>query len=236
MISGLSGVAAPRVRSPLLDLVRLTPVLRHGVGTLAVEVLATAADTPHLTGVIGFSGLSICPLSPVLTRPLGVGCPPDELADVLRAVTARIALVSLTLGAGPADRLRAALDDAAARDVLVIAAGGNRALRHPWVVPVLSCTPAGRPSWFVDLDQAAESRGLLAPGEDVPGPSGTTSGNGVAAAVVAGTAALLWSLFPTARAADVRSALMIGATSTRRLCPPLLDAQRAHEHLAHHAG
>ncbi|WP_146108063.1 hypothetical protein V5P93_003393 [Actinokineospora auranticolor] len=223
-------------RSPLLDLVRLTRVLR-GAGECEepVEVIATPADTPYLCGVAGAAGLRICPLSPMRAHPLGQGRPPAELASALRAVTARVVLVSLTLGGGPVDGLRAALDDAA--DLLVVAASGppSPLTAHPDVLPVRSCTPSGRPSWFVDLDEDDDPRGLLAPGEDVPGPRGPATGNGVAAAVVAATAALLWSRFPTADARTVRAALRIGTTPTRRIGPPVLDAERSLEFLRQYA-
>ncbi|MBM7774599.1 subtilisin family serine protease [Actinokineospora baliensis] len=140
--------------------------------------------------------------------------------------------MSLAVGEGDGQSLGAALDDMAGRGVLVVAAGDTRVADHPWSIPVLSCTPSGRPSWFVDADP--EARGLFAPGEEVPGPQGATTGNGVAAAVVAATAALLWTMFPCATAAQLRSALLIG-TTTRRGGPPLLDAERAHEQLAHYA-
>ncbi|MCP2303251.1 hypothetical protein [Actinokineospora globicatena] len=228
MISGVGG----RVRSPLVDLVRLTRVVRWGSGAEAVEVIATEADTPFLSGVGGRDGLAINPLSPVLTRAVGQSRPPGELAGVLRAVTARIALVSLAVGEGDEHPLHAALDDTATRDILVVTAGDTAVADHPWSIPVLSCTPSGRPSWFVDPDP--DARGLLAPGEEVPGPQGPTTGNGVAAAVVAATAALLWTMFPAATASQVRSALLIGA-SHRPSGPPLLDAERAYEQLAHYA-
>ncbi|GAA2999927.1 hypothetical protein [Actinokineospora diospyrosa] len=228
----LFGDLRGRVRSPLLDLVRLNRVVRWGQGAEPVEVIATEADTPYLSGVGGSAGLSINPLSPVLTRPLGQARPPEDLAEVLRAVTTRIALVSLAVGEGDEHPLHAALDDTAARDILVITAGDTSVADHPWSIPVLSCTPSGRPSWFVEPDP--DARGLFAPGEEVPGPQGPTTGNGVAAAVVAATAALLWTLFPSATATQLRSALLIG-TTTRRVGPPLLDAERAHEQLAHYA-
>ncbi|RLK58642.1 hypothetical protein [Actinokineospora cianjurensis] len=228
MISEVRG----RVRSPLLDLVRLTRVVRWGSGAEPVEVIATEADTPFLSGVGGEGGLAINPMSPVVTRAVGQARPPEELAEVLRAVTARIALVSLAVGEGDEHPLRAALDDTATRDILVVTAGDTAVADHPWTIPVLSCTSSGRPSWFVDPDP--DARGLFAPGEEVPGPQGPTTGNGVAAAVVAATAALLWSMFPTATAPQVRSALLIG-TSHRPSGPPLLDAERAHEQLAHYA-
>ncbi|SDC08137.1 hypothetical protein [Actinokineospora iranica] len=234
-----------RARSPLLDLVRLTPVMRRGAGAgpVSVEVVASAEDTPFLAAVTGFSALSICPLSPVVTRSVAQGCGPAELAGVLDvAGSARVLLVSVPLVDGTTREnrvLHEVLDEAAVRGVPVVAAAGAASsvlTRHPWVLPVLSCTASGRVSWFVDLDPDVEPRGLLAPGEDVPGPHGAATGNGIAAAVVAGAAALLWSLFPKACGGQVRSALLIGATHPRRFGPPLLDAERAHEFLSRHAG
>ncbi|MGQ0837291.1 hypothetical protein [Actinokineospora sp.] len=230
-MTGVRGV----VRSPLLDLVRLTPVLRRGPGAGAVpmDLVATGPDAAVLASVLGPESLAICPLCPVRS------VAPGELAATLGGLldgSARVVIVGASTVSGTVHEgrlLDQTLDRAAELGVPVVAAAGphpTTLTRHAWVVPVSSCTASGRVSWFVDLDH--EPRGLLAPGEEVPGPHGPASGNGVAATVVAGAAALLWSLFPAATGGQVRSALLIGATHPRRWGPPLLDAERAYEFLA----
>ena len=69
----------------------------------------------------------------------------------------------------------------------------------------------------------------LAP-EGVPAVSAGTS---IAVPFVAGAAALLWSLFPAATAAEIKRALLSRPTGRRRtVIPPLLDAWGAYEVLA----
>ncbi|HVK23995.1 MAG TPA: hypothetical protein VM677_21795 [Actinokineospora sp.] len=220
-----------RVRSPLLDLVRLTPVQRRGAGSagVALGLVSTDKDITALAGVLGADSLSICPLCPVLPR-TAEDDPVDAIAELLDGPVRVIVLGT----SGPEDEvpgLTETLDRAAELGVLIVAPGGplTALTAHPWVLPVVSCTASGRVSWFVDLEE--EPRGLLAPGEDVPSPTGQATGNGVAAAVVAGTAALLWSLHPDATGHRIRAALSIGAVHARRSGPPLLDAERAHEFL-----
>lgn len=233
-----------RVRSPLLDLVRLPPVRRHGAGSpdVAIGLISGDDDITALAGVLSGDTLSISPLCPILPRTCAdAGITPGELSIMLGDLLDGPANV-ITIGTGLLDPrgdrglherrvLAETLDRAAERGVLIVAAGGPHTdlTTHPWVLPVSSCSPSGRVSWFVDLED--DPRGLLAPGEDLPGPTGPASGNGVAAALVAGTAALLLSLHPLAGGHRVRSALSIGATNPRRSGPPLLDATRAHEHL-----
>lgn len=229
-----------RVRSPVLDLVRLPAVRKHGAGSpdVAIGLIGGDNDITALAGVLSGDALSISPLCPILPRTCAdSGVAPGELSIMLGELLDGPASV-ITIGAGLGDGsvhehrvLAETLDRAAERGVLIVAAGGadTDLTTHSWVLPVSSCAPSGRVSWFVDLED--DPRGLLAPGEDLPGPTGPASGNGVAAALVAGTAALLLSLHPLAGGHRVRSALSIGATNPRRSGPPLLDATRAHEHL-----
>ncbi|WP_146241228.1 hypothetical protein [Actinokineospora spheciospongiae] len=248
-----------RPGSPLLDLVRLTRVLRLGEGSasVGVGVVAAAEEVPVLTGAVGRDGLAVGVRCPWRSRVVPArGCPPGELAVALREVLrgpSRVLVVASSARVGPRSHrvaLTAALDAAAGRGVPVFAAAGTTrcaVTAHPWVVPVYSCSVTGRPSWFVEWaedseepvegfeedpvggDPEAAPRGLLAPGQEVPGPHGRATGNGVAAAVVAATAALLWSLAPSVPGSVLRSALLVGATTPRRWAPPLLDAQRAWE-------
>ncbi|CRK57112.1 hypothetical protein [Alloactinosynnema sp. L-07] len=221
-----------RERSPLLDLVRLNSVQRRGAGSadIAVGLVATEADITALAGVLSADPLSICPLCPVLPRTVA-----DDLVAPLTDLLDGPARVIVLGSSGPEERvprLDETVDRAAERGVLIIAPGGplTALTSHPWVLPVVSCAPSGRVSWFADLDE--DPRGLLAPGENVPGPTGPANGNGVAAAVVAATAALLWSLHPDAPGHRIRAALSIGTVHPRRSGPPLLDAERAREFLA----
>jgi len=74
----------------------------------------------------------------------------------------------------------------------------------------------------------------MAPGQDISStaPGGQyiqMSGTSAAAPFVTGTIALLWSIFPTATAADIRHAILRGSDYNRRrtIIPPLINAEQA---------
>jgi hypothetical protein len=176
---------------------------------------------------------------------------PEELAAAIREVIAAGARV-INLSAALArpsprtyDELEGALDHAAGRGVLVVAAAGNQGMlgstaitRHPWVIPVVACDDRCRPLRESNLGNSIGSNGLRAPGEAIQslgtdGGSLAMDGTSVAAPFVTGTIALLWSVFPRATAEQVRRAVTLTA-GVRRSCvvPPLLDAVAAYRQLA----
>src|SRR6202008_3365363 len=64
--------------------------------------------------------------------------------------------------------LQSALDHAAQRAVIVVAAAGKRGVvgsslitRHPWVIPVSGCDRQGRPLNQSNLGNSIGSRGIL---------------------------------------------------------------------------
>jgi len=202
----------------------------------------------------------LCPGCTVLVRPVFLESPaqapdlpsatPDELAGaILDCIRANSRLVNLSLGLdAPTSRrerrLEQAFDLAAHRGVLVVAAAGNHGTlggssitRHPWVIPVAACDLDGRPAGNTNLGPSIGKRGLSAPGHQIAGlgaEGGTVvrSGTSIAAAVVSGTIALLWSLFPTASAAEVKLAVTGAGQRRRSVVPPVLDAWAAYENLA----
>jgi subtilisin family serine protease len=138
-----------------------------------------------------------------------------------------------------------ALDHAARRGAIVVAAAGNQGTvgtsaitRHPWVIPVVACDRWGRPMNQSNLGGSIGRRGLSAPGEGVTSLSvdGTIAGyagTSVAAPFVTGAIALLWSEFPDASAAEVRHAIAPQARPNRAaIVPSLLDAWSAYQALS----
>ncbi len=220
-------------------------------GTFVAGVLVASRES---------GAAAICPGCTLLVRPIfsEMSAPGDRmpiatldaLADaIVDSVKggARLLNVSAAL-AGPSRtterRLLEALDHAAQRRAIVIVAAGNQAIgssaitRHPWVVPVLACDPAGSPVADANVSRVIGRRGLLAPGVeirslDAGGTLTTFSGTSAAAPFVTGTCALLWSLFPAASANDLRIAVTQVTWGRRRsIVPPLLDATAAFRWLA----
>ena len=211
-----------------------------------------------LTGRRGGHAPAIAPDCSLLVRPIFSETwseePPSASAGELAAAIldcvdegARILNVSAALsGEGDAGvELEQALGYAVSRGVLVVAAAGNQGglagsviTRHPWVIPVVAYDRRGQPLAQSNLGQSIGRRGLGAPGEAMtslaPEAEPTIStGTSIAAPVVTGAAALLWSMFPAASAVEVKHALLSAAPGRRgTLAPPLLDAWRAYEVLS----
>jgi subtilisin family serine protease len=220
-------------------------------GTFVAGILSAKRHT---------SAPAICPGCTLLVRPIfadqtigGDQMPhatPGELAGaILDCVHADAQIINLSLAyARPSimeeRSLEAALNYAAKRRVIVVAAAGNQGTlgssaltRHPWVIPVAACDFRGRPLDQSNLGASVGRRGLIAPGDAITslgahGKAVTLGGTSVAAPFVTGAIALLWSIFPAATAALIK--LAICRTAVRRrasIVPPLLDAETAYQSL-----
>jgi len=173
--------------------------------------------------------------------------PLELAAAIIACVDAGARVINLSLGlAQPSTKgelaLEEALDHAVRHGVIVVTAAGNQGTvgssaitRHPWVIPVVSCDLSGRPMKESNLGSSIGRRGLSAPGDSITslgseGQSLTLGGTSVAVPFVTGTAALLWSEFPRATAAQIK--LAVTNTNTLRrasVVPPLLNAAAAYE-------
>jgi subtilisin family serine protease len=201
---------------------------------------------------------AICPGCTLLVRPifsetpdaneLIPGATPEELAvAIIECVDAGARLVNLSaaLAQVPSAKgeraLGQALDHAANRGVIVVAAAGNQGTvgstaitRHPWSIAVIACDRRGRPLSESNLGNSIGRRGLSAPGEGITSlgtvgdavPSGGTS---IAAPFVTGAIALVWSEFPGASAGQVRVAVTQAHAQRRpTVVPALLNASAIH--------
>jgi subtilisin family serine protease len=169
-----------------------------------------------------------------------------ELAAALREVIeAGARVVNLSVGLAEAGtRAEPALDQAlelaARRGVIIVAAAGNQGTlgssaitRHPWVIPVVGCDRHGQILAQSNLGASIGRHGLAAPGHEITslaasGGHATFSGSSAAVPFVSGTIALLWSVFPRASGAQLRLAITGSVARRRSVTPPLLDASAAH--------
>lgn len=206
----------------------------------------------------GSQAPAICPGCMLILRPIFAestknndpmpSATPKELATaVTDAISAGANVINLSAAlTNPSShgehQLEQALDYAAQRGVLVVAAAGNQGTvgssaitRHPWVIPVVGCDLQGRPTPESNLGSSIGRWGLAAPGENIvslgaDGNPQTTAGTSAAAPFVTGAIALLWSEFPGASAAQIKLAVtQVGRRPRRTIAPPLLDAWAAYE-------
>jgi subtilisin family serine protease len=216
-----------------------------------------------LTGKRGSGAPAICPGCTLLLRPIfgdsGVGtysvpsATPEVLADaIIEAVAAGTWIINLSCGIARCSgrgesSLRAALDFAGGKGVIVVAAAGNQGrvggsciTQHPWVIPVVSIDRYGQPANECILSASTGLRGLAAPGQnllsiDANGEPMQFSGTSAACPLVSGAAALLWSEYPDLTAAQIKDAL-VGGRRQRSIVPPTMDAWSAFQKLGPAAG
>jgi subtilisin family serine protease len=179
------------------------------------------------------------------------GATVEELAAaIIECVNSGARIINLSsalLQASPKGerQLKDALNHAAHRGVITVAAAGNQGMvgssaitGHAWVIPVAACDMRRRPLTGSNLGRSIGRHGLSAPGEDITslGPDGkpqTLCGTSAAAPFVTGAIALLWSEFRGARAAQIKMAVTQAGKARRgTIAPPLLDAWTAYQFLA----
>jgi subtilisin family serine protease len=217
---------------------------------------AARAHGTYVAGILsarrGSAAPAICPGCTLLVRPIFLepapgnadtpSASPGELADAIVdgvEAGARILNLSVALAAPSPNRepkLEQALDHAAARGAILVAAAGNQGTvgssaitRHPWVTPVVACDLAGRPIAASNLGNSIARRGLMAPGDAITslginGQPVISGGTSAAVPFVTGAIALLWSMLPEASPAEVKSAVTSADLRRANVVPPLLDA------------
>jgi len=203
---------------------------------------------------------AICPGCTLLVRPVFSetdeqrGNPPrataQELAEaVVDCVNANARLINLSstlvqTSTSSQSELVAALDYAASRGVITVAAAGNEGkigtsvvTAHRGVIPVTACDLHGRLLPLSNLGRSIGTRGVMAPGMGITslsptGASQTLGGTSAATPLVTGVLALLWSVFPNATATRILQSLLRARPSRsvgrRSVAPPLLDASAAY--------
>jgi subtilisin family serine protease len=218
-------------------------------GTFVAGILSAKRNSP---------APAICPSCTLLIRPIFAemtsgrehtpSATPKELAAaIIECIDSGARVINLSLAlAHPSTKgeqaLEEALNQAVRCGVIVVTAAGNQSTlgssaitRHPWVIPVVGCNLAGRPTNESNLGSSIGRRGLSAPGDAITslgaeGQSLTLGGTSVAVPFVTGAIALLWSEFPTATAAQIKLAITKASIPRRAtIVPPLLDAAAAYQ-------
>jgi subtilisin family serine protease len=204
---------------------------------------------------------AICPNCTLLVRPIFAeapsgseqipsATPADLAAAIIESIRAGARVLNMSVAiSNPSSQgeriLEEALNYALKRGVIAVVASGNQGTlgssaitRHPWVIPVVACDLQGRPISQSNLGNSIGRQGLSAPGDNITslgtdGKSLTLGGTSVAAPFVTGTVALLWSLFPTVTAAEIKFAITQAHMSRRiTVVPPLLDAWAVYQIMA----
>lgn len=235
-----------------------------GTGACRHAASAACVHGTYVAGILcakrGSSAPAICPDCTLLVRSVFAesvsvshelpSATPEELAvAILQSIDAGAMLLNLSLTLAPsASReqwaLMQALDHAASRGVIIVAAAGNQSIigstvitAHPWVISVTASDLRGAPLRETNFGHSIGRRGLRAPGEQITslGAEGhplTLGGTSAATPFVTGAIALVWSEFPTARAAELRWAFLHAHSGRRTtVMPPLLDAWAAYRAL-----
>jgi subtilisin family serine protease len=166
---------------------------------------------------------------------------------IVETIDAGAKIINLSLGLSSSSliiypELQQAYDYACRNNVILVAAAGNQGnigsislINHQWITPVVACDVNSQFSPMSNYGSSIGNRGLMAPGVDITSISSEgqytqMSGTSVACPFVSGTVALLWSLFPDTKAAQILYAIRKAAstnTKKRSIIPPLLDAEKA---------
>ncbi|MBM7865656.1 S8 family serine peptidase [Heliobacterium gestii] len=194
----------------------------------------------------------ICPGCTLLIRPIFCeggrenGClqvtPRDFITALYDVIAGGARIVNLSLGMDNSfyqdwPELKAAVDYAYAKGVLLITAAGNQGrvgqtplLAHPWLIPVAACDRQGVLYPRSNVGASIGRQGLLAPGVQIPSAASSAksayfTGTSAAVPFVTGALSLLWSLYPEATAAQLHRAILSTGQKRNSVVPPLLNGK-----------
>jgi subtilisin family serine protease len=206
-----------------------------------------------ITGVLaakrGVDAPSICPSCRFALRPIffehshfGPRSTAKDLSDaIIETVQAGAKIINLSLGmevpVGPVKDLEDACIYARSNDVIIIISAGNQhrvggfsVLNNEWPIQVAACDQNNNPLVHSNLGISIRKYGVMAPGSAIRSTFPNNSynymtGTSVSAALVTGTVALLWSLFPESSSAEI--IYSVRKSSTKSIVPAVLDGESA---------
>ncbi|MEV4412084.1 S8 family serine peptidase [Catellatospora sp. NPDC049609] len=222
--TGLAGLIAGRGHAPAA-----VPAVAGASPSPSASATASPSPQPSASaapadarpaGVLGIApGAKILPVA-FAPAPGSSGDPDLLAAAVDRAVAGGARIICVGRGVAPSARLEASVDAAVKAGVLVIAADADRAGLPftPWPASyagVLNAIPADRTGQVPVAPLSGRTSGITAPGVDLvttgPGAGYRIDGGAASAAVLAGAAAVVWSAYPQASAAQVVQRLRVSA-------------------------
>ena len=181
----------------------------HVAGTIA----GTANNAQGVVGVAFNSPLAICK---ALHGALGTGSTAGVANCITYLAGKGAKVISMSLGGGASSTLQAAVNQAVAQDILIIAAAGNDGdgtLNYPAAYPnVVSVAATDQNDARASFSNANADVEISAPGVDITstwndGAYNTISGTSMATPHVAGAAALIRGKTPTASWSAARTKL-----------------------------
>jgi subtilisin family serine protease len=225
----------------------------HGTFVAGILSAKRGSPAPAICPTCTLVVRSIFAESTPLNQPMPSATPEELAAAILDCVKAGVHTINLSaallrVSAKGERELQEALDYAARRGVVVVAAAGNQGsmgstliTHHPGVIPVAACDLQGRPLDYSNLGNSIGRRGLSAPGDQITSlgadrKTPTFSGTSAAAPFVTGAVALLWSEFPNATAAEIKTVISKAPVRQKTVVPPLLDAWGAYLFMATNHG
>ncbi|GAA2526512.1 S8 family serine peptidase [Winogradskya humida] len=185
--------------------------VHHGTAMAGI-IAGRGHGAGGLDGVVGIAPEAKVMLLQPIDDPMYTG-------QAIRWATAHGAkIINMSFRISPSESLHAAIRDARAAGVLLVASAGNgeygNAIAYPAAYPeVLAVASLGRDNKVLGNSTYGPQVDLSAPGDEIPGPTpgnkyALETGTSSASAIVSGAAALIWSQYPDLTVDEVEARLL----------------------------
>lgn len=199
---------------------------------------------------------SICPdceilLNPIFMESTNESFPivsPLKLANsIIETVDAGANIINLSLSLNNSNlsnysEINTAYNYALKNNVIITIASGDfkyigngSLITHPWLIPVVACDQKGMVYSQSNLGYSIAKNGIMAPGINIKTTASnggyiTVTGSSFATAIVTGTLALLWSLYPKLESKYIINSIRSGFNSST-IVPLLLNVEKSLNYL-----